>query len=270
VIGRDPFGLDGKVAVVTGGGDRGGPIGNGAAAAVLLARAGCTVAVLDIDEAHAERTCEMIAEEGGSAFAMMCDVAVEADCERAVEYVSSRAGPPQVLVNNVGVAGPPGSAVDVDLKRWEDGMRVNVQSMVMMSRFVLPGMVAEGEGSIVHISSVGGLRGGHPALLYATSKGAVVQLTRAMAAQHGREGVRVNCVAPGLAYTGMVDSRGLGEEMRRARREASLLGTEGGGWDIGGAVLFLAGALARWITGVVLPVDGGYDAYAPLPTPPRR
>jgi NAD(P)-dependent dehydrogenase (short-subunit alcohol dehydrogenase family) len=269
VIGGDPFGLDGKVAVVTGGGAREGPIGNGAAAAVLLARAGATVAVLDLDERHAERTYELIDGEGGSAFTLNCDVADEDECEKAVEYVTSRAGPPDVLVNNVGLAGPPGTAVDVDLRRWEEGMRLNLQSMVMMSRFAIPGMVGAGGGSIVNVSSVGGLRGGHPALLYATSKGAIIPLTQAMAAQHGPEGVRVNCVAPGLAYTGMVESRGLAGEMREARRAASPLGTEGTGWDVGAAVLFLAGAMAGWITGVVLPVDGGYSAFQTLPTPPR-
>jgi NAD(P)-dependent dehydrogenase (short-subunit alcohol dehydrogenase family) len=269
VIGSDPFGLDGAVAVVTGGGAREGPIGNGAAAAVLLARAGATVAVIDLDEEHARRTCDLIAREGGSGLTVVCDVAEESDCERAIEYVTARAGAPRVLVNNVGLAGPPGTAVDVDLGRWEEGMRLNVQSMVMMSRFSIPGMAAGGGGSIVNISSIGGLRGGHPALLYATSKGAIIPLTQAMAAQHGAEGVRVNCVAPGLAYTGMVDSRGLSAEMREARRAASPLGTEGTGWDVGGAVLFLASQMARWITGVVLPVDGGYSAWQPLPTPPR-
>lgn len=263
------FGLDGKVAVVSGGGARPGPIGNGAAAAVLLARAGCAVAVLDVTAEHAERTCAMIGEEGGSAFPITCDVGVEEECRRAVEYVTAEAGSPSVLVNNVGIAGPPGSAVDVDLGRWEAGMRVNVQSMVMMSRFVIPGMVEGGVGSIVNVASVAGLLGGHPALLYATAKGAVVQLTKAMAAQHGASGIRVNCIAPGLVHTAMVDSRGLSEEMREARRQASPLKTEGTGWDVGSAILFLAGSLARWITGVVLPVDGGYSAAVPLPTPPR-
>ena len=264
------FGLRDTVAIVTGGGARGGPIGNGAAAAILLARAGAVVAVLDLDQEHAERTCGLIDEEGGSAFPLLGDVADEGDCERAVEYVTDRAGPPQVLVNNVGVAGPPGTAVDVDLRRWEEGMRINLESMVLMSRFAIPKMVAAGGGSIVNVSSVGGLRGGHPALLYATSKGAIVPLTKAMAAQHGADGIRVNCVAPGLAYTGMVESRGLSAEMREARRTASPLGTEGTGWDVGNAVLFLAGATARWITGAVLPVDGGYSAVQALPTPPRR
>lgn len=266
----DLIGLDGKVAVISGGGTRPGPIGNGAAAAVLLARAGCAVAVLDVTAENAERTSAMIAEEGGSAFPLTCDVGVEEECRRAIEYVTTEVGPPSVLVNNVGIAGPPGSAIDVDLSRWEEGMRVNVQSMVMMSRFAIPGMVDQGGGSIVNVSSVAGLAGGHPALLYATAKGAVVQLTKAMAAQHGASGVRVNCIAPGLVHTAMVDARGLSEEMREARRQANLLGTEGTAWDVASAILFLAGSLARWVTGVVLPVDGGYSAAVPLPTPPRH
>jgi NAD(P)-dependent dehydrogenase (short-subunit alcohol dehydrogenase family) len=266
----DPFGLEGAVAIVTGGGARPGPIGNGAAAAMMLARAGCTVAVLDLEEAHASRTCEWISEEGGSAFPFACDVSSEEECEQATEYVTARAGPPTVLVNNVGIAGPPGTAVDVDLNRWVDGMRVNVQSMVMMSRFAIPAMVTAGGGSIINVGSVAGLAGGHPALLYATSKGAVVQLTKTMAAQHGAAAIRVNCVVPGLVRTAMVEARGLSAEMREARLDAGLLPREGTGWDVAAAVLFLASELGRWVTGVVLPVDGGYSASIPLPTPPRR
>jgi len=173
-----------------------------------------------------------------------------------------------VLVNNVGVTGPAGTAVEVDFEAWDAGMAVNVRSMMLMSKFAIPEMIKAGSGAIINMASVAGLRGGHPSLLYPTSKGAVVSLTRAMAAHHGREGIRVNCVAPGTVYTPMVASRGMSEEMRKARMEVTLLGTEGTGWDIGHAVLFLASDEARWITGVVLPVDGGAmagTARSPVP-----
>lgn len=125
-----------------------------------------------------------------------------------------------------------------------------------------------GRVAIVNIASVAGLVGGHPSLLYPTSKGAVVNMTRAMAAQHGAEGIRVNCIAPGMVYTPMVYSRGMTPEMRETRRMRSLLQTEGSGWDVGNAVLYLVGDESRWVTGVILPVDAGATAGAGrLPIP---
>src|SRR3546814_8157473 len=124
-------------------------------------------------------------------------------------------------------------------------------------------------GSIVNIASVAGLQGGHPSLLYPTSKGAVVNLTRAMAAHHGRDGIRVNCIAPGSVYTPMVATRGMTDEMRAARVDQTLLGVEGTGWDIAHGCLFLGSDESRWITGVILPIDGGRTAGRPKgATPP--
>jgi NAD(P)-dependent dehydrogenase (short-subunit alcohol dehydrogenase family) len=139
-------------------------------------------------------------------------------------------------------------------------MAVNVSSMVLMSRACLPGMIAAGRGSIVNIASVAGILGGHPKLLYPTSKGAVVQMTRAMATHHGRDGVRVNCICPGMVHTPMVYARGMDDTLRTSRRNRSLLQVEGEGWDVGNAVAFLASDAARWITGVILPVDAGATA----------
>jgi len=174
-----------------------------------------------------------------------------------------------VLVNNVGLAGPPGTVVDVDLERFDETMRLNLGSMVLMAQFAIPHMVEAGGGSVVNVSSTAGMAGGHPAVAYGTSKGAVTQMTRMMAAHHGLEGVRVNSVAPGLVYSPMVRHRGVTDEMRELRRTASLLQTEGTPWDVAGAVLFLASDLARWVTGVALPVDAGYLAGRAMPTPPR-
>lgn len=264
-----PLGLAGKVAIVTGGGSQGEGVGNGAAAAAMLARAGARVALFDVEPEHAAAAHEVIEGEGGEAAVYECDVADDGSCCRAVAAVREELGPPTVLVNNVGVAGPSDTALDVDLERWDSGMAVNVRSMVQMSRHVLPDMADAGDGSIVNISSAAGLLAGHPALLYATSKGAIAHMTKVMAAHHGEEGVRVNCVASGMVYTPMVAARGMTEEMREARRRFSLLKTEGSGWDVGAAVLFLSSALARWVTGVVLPVDAGYSVGMSLPTPPR-
>jgi NAD(P)-dependent dehydrogenase (short-subunit alcohol dehydrogenase family) len=264
------FGLDGETAIVTGGGSRTDDIGTGRGAAIMLARAGMNVALVDRDEAAAERTREMIADEGGVAEVYVGDVGNEADCRQIVGAVVERFGSLRVLVNNVGVAGPPGTAVDVDVEAWDAGMRVNLTSMVLMSRYAIPAMIARGGGSIVHMTSAAGILGGHPALLYATSKGAIINLTRAMAAQHGPDGIRVNCVAPGMVYTSFVIARGMSDEMRANRREQSLLKTEGTGWDIGNGVLYLASDLARWVTGITLSIDAGITAATNLPTPPRE
>jgi NAD(P)-dependent dehydrogenase (short-subunit alcohol dehydrogenase family) len=135
--------------------------------------------------------------------------------------------------------------------------------MVLMAKYAIPAMTKTAGGSIINISSVAGLLGGHPGLLYPASKGAVVSLTRAMAAHHGRDGIRVNCIAPGTVYTPMVASRGMSAELRASRKNATLLGTEGTGWDIGYGALFLASNESRWITGQVLPIDGGRTAGSP-------
>ena len=254
------FSVAGKVAVVTGAGSRDDGIGNGRAAAILLARHGAKVALIDTNEAWVEATGAMIAEEGGEARVYLCDITDEAACQATVAQITADLGVPDILVNNVGIGGPDGTALDVDMAEWDAAMAVNVSSMVLMARACLPGMIEKGAGSIVNISSVAGLIGGHPKLLYPTSKGAVVQMTRAMATHHGRDGVRVNCICPGMVYTPMVYTRGMSDELRESRKNRSLLQVEGTGWDVGNAVAFLASDAARWITGAVLPVDAGATA----------
>ena len=261
--------LDGKVAIVTGAGSRADGIGNGRAASILMARAGARVLLLDAMPDWAEATAKTIREEGGTCLVAKADVTVAAEARAAVKMATDAWGRLDILVNNVGVGGPVGNAVDVDLEAFDHAMRINVTSMVTMAKFAIPEMRKAGGGSIVNIASVAGLRGGHPSLLYPTSKGAVVQLTRAMAAHHGREGIRVNCIAPGMVYTPMVYSRGMTPAQREARRKRSLLEVEGSGWDVGNGVLYLAGDAARWVTGVILPIDAGATAgssESPSPT----
>jgi NAD(P)-dependent dehydrogenase (short-subunit alcohol dehydrogenase family) len=261
--------MDGKVAVVTGAGSRADGIGNGRAAAILMARAGAKVLLIDTMADWAETTAKMIGGEGGTCQVHKADVTDAAQCQAAVKAAVDSWGRLDALVNNVGVGGPTGNAVDIDLAAFDHAMRINVTSMVAMAKFAIPEMRKLGAGAIVNIASVAGLRGGHPSLLYPTSKGAVVQLTRAMAAHHGREGIRVNCVAPGMVYTPMVYSRGMTPEQRELRRKRSLLQVEGSGWDVGHAVLYLCSDAARWVTGVILPVDAGAtagSAESPSPT----
>jgi NAD(P)-dependent dehydrogenase (short-subunit alcohol dehydrogenase family) len=244
---------------VTGAGSRSSDIGNGRAAAILLARRGASILLIDASLSAAQETAQMITEEGGNSLAVKFDVARPEDCRASVQAAVAAWGRVDILVNNVGIGGPAGTAVEVDIEEWEDAMGVNVTSMMLMAKYTIPEMRKAGSGAIVNIASVAGLVGGTASLLYPTSKGAVVNMTRAMASHHGSEGIRVNCVAPGMVYTPMVADR-MTPEMREVRRKRSLLQTEGSGWDVGYAIAFLASDEARWITGVVLPVDAGASA----------
>lgn len=260
--------LAGRVAIVTGAGSRTSDIGNGRAASILLARHGAKVLLIDAVAEAAEQTRSMIAAEGGTSIALQADITQPDACANAVKAAVTAWGRLDILVNNVGIGGPPGTAVDVDLAAWEQALRVNVTTMMLMAKYAIPEMRKLGSGSIVNIASVAGLLGGHPSLLYPTSKGAVINMTRAMAAHHGTEGIRVNCIAPGMVYTPMVSSRGMSRELREARRKRSLLQIEGSAWDVGNAVIYLVSDEARWVTGVILPVDAGAtagSARSPIP-----
>ena len=258
----DDAGLAGKAAIVTGGGAAGDGIGNGRAAAVLLARAGVRILVVDLQRDLAQRTVEMIEAEGGGAVAHAADVTDEAQCREMVAEALEQFGRLDFLDNNVGVSGR-GSVVDADPESWHHIIQVNVDSMFLAARHVIPAMIeTAGGGAIVNIASISALRP-RGLTAYSTSKGAVIALTRAMAVDHGKEGIRVNCVAPGPVYTPMVYGSGMSEEARERRRGASVLGIEGSGWDVGHAVRFLLSDHARYITGQTLVVDGGVTLLAP-------
>ncbi len=253
--------LESKVAIVTGAGSQAAGIGNGRAAAILFAREGAKVLVMDNSRAAAEGTLATIQGEGGEAEVFLGDVSRAADCRTMVERAVSRWGRLDILQNNVGIEGP-GSVVAVTEEDWDRVMTVNVKSMMLTGKFAVPAMIAGGGGAIINISSISALRprGLTP---YSASKGAVIALTRAMAIDHAKDGIRVNCIAPGPMYTPMAYHGGMSEETRELRRRASPLGIEGTGWDVGYAALFLASDEARYITGVVLPVDGGVTIASP-------
>ena len=259
---EEDSGLTDKVALISGGGAADDGIGNGRAAALLLARAGTKVLVADRDLKSAERTVEMIAAEGGAAAAYAGDVTNEGDCKALVDAAVDRWGRLDFLDNNVGI-GSHGSVVDEETEQYRRVMQVNVESMFLLSKFAIPAMIKTAEGgAIVNISSISALR---PRGLtsYATSKAAVIGLTRAMAVDHGRDNIRVNCICPGPMYTPMVYARGMSETARARRIRASVLKQEGTGWDVGHAVKFLLSNYARYITGQVLVVDGGVTLQAP-------
>jgi NAD(P)-dependent dehydrogenase (short-subunit alcohol dehydrogenase family) len=252
--------LDGKVAIVTGAGSLASGIGNGRATAVLLAEAGARVLIVDSVPDNLIETRDLISERGGTCDSVQADVSVPDECAAIVEQATQKWGRLDVLVNNVGIPGPPGTVTDVDLAAWEHCLRVNVTSMVLMSRYSIPHLREANGGSIINMSSVAGLLGGHPGITYPTTKGAIISLTKAMAVHHGPDGIRVNAVAPGMVYTPIVYAQGMTEEARARRKALTLLGTEGTGWDVGEAVLFLASERSKWITGTVLTVDGGFTA----------
>ncbi|KAH6618263.1 hypothetical protein B0J18DRAFT_446269 [Chaetomium sp. MPI-SDFR-AT-0129] len=265
-------------------------LGNGSATALLLAESGAAVLCVDKYLELAKHTARFInssisatdspatsttnPSRSGQALAIEADVTSATDCRAIAAYALSAFGRLDILVNVVGIMGAKGTAVDVDPDEWTAGLDLNVTSMMLMAKYAIPAMLtgeyktggaSRGEGggirgSIVNVGSVAGLRGGTPHLMYPTSKGAVVNMTRAMAAQHGREGVRVNCVCPGMLYTPMMYRNGMSDEMRERRRNRSLLGMEGNVWDCAHAIRFLAGDEARWITGTVLTVDAGATA----------
>lgn len=259
--------LVGKVAIISGAGSRASGIGNGRAAAVLLAEAGMKVALVDAVAENLPETQELVQKAGADCLTLTADVSDPGAVEHVVATVVDTWGGVDVLFNNVGIVGPSGSVVDVDLEAWDRCFDINVTSMLLMSRFSIPHMRKRGGGSIINTSSIAGVLGAHPSIIYSATKGAVTNLTRAMAAMHGPEGIRVNALVPGFLHTPMVYSQGLSEEDRVRRRNVAPLGAggiEGSGWDVGEAVRFLASDKARFITGANIPVDGGLTAVIPM------
>lgn len=252
-------GLEGRTAIVTGAGAQHSGIGNGRAAAVLLARAGARVVLVDEFADRLEETIDLIAQVGGECIPIAADVTDATACRGIVEASMERFGSVDVLVNNVGVGGPIEDVVDLDVDAFKRLFDINVTSMVLMAKYSIPHMRAARRGSIVNVSSIGGAIS-HPRPGYAVTKGASLPLTRSMAVTHGPEGIRVNAVVPGIIHTPMVTAMGLSDEGRRQRIDMSPLRIEGTGWDVAEAVLFLAGERSRFISGISLTVDGGFSA----------
>ena len=252
--------LQGKVAIVTGAGARGDVMGNGKAVSILFAREGAKVLLVDNVEERAAKTLAAIQQEGGQASVFVADVTSEEECRAMVQAALDRYDGLHVLHNNVGINGP-GRVTEVSQGEWDRIMSVNLTSMILASKYAIPAMIAAGGGAIVNVSSISAIRprGMTP---YTVSKGAVVPLTQAMAIDHAPDGIRVNCILPGPAYTSMV-AGGMSAEMRDIRRQASPLKVEGTSWDIAYAALYLASDEARWVTGVALPVDGGVTIDSP-------
>lgn len=245
--------LAGKVAIVAGAGSRGPGLGNGKAAAILFAREGASVLCVDAQIARAEETVALISGEGGRASAFAADVTRGADCRAMVAAARERYGGLHVLHNNVGIESRK-DVLETTEEDWDRVMTVDLKSMLLATQAAIPAMAEGTGGSIICVSSVAAMRG-HGRTAYAAAKAGVIGFMRSVAAQVGRQGIRVNAIAPGMVWTPMVEN--LGPEARERRRRASPLGTEGTGWDVGWAAVFLASDESRWITGQTLVVDGG-------------
>ncbi len=262
--------LAGKCALVAGAGQTSGEtIGNGRATALLFAREGARVMVLDRDRAAAEETAEAIAAEGAAAEVFEADVSREADCAAAVAACVERLGGLDVVHHNVGIGSGDGWAETIDPAAWETIMRVNAGGALLMAKAALPVMRERGGGAITFVSSVASVVAGaaplsNPPLGYKMSKAALDALTVSLAQAYAPDGIRVNAILPGLIDTPMgVDAvaRAIGIERERyaKRRDEAvpLRGGMGSAWDVANAALFLASDEARFVTGALLPVDGG-------------
>ena len=256
--------LAGRAAVVIGGGQQPGEtIGNGRATAILFAREGARVVVVDRDREAAADTVRAIEAEGGTASAFDADVTREDDCEAAIAACLDRHGQIDILHNNVGRSQGDREASALGADMWDELHELNVKSYFLCSKHAVAPMRARGSGCIINISSVASTIVS-PTVAYKTSKAAVNALTHQLALENAPHGIRVNAILPGLMDTPMAIERRAREwsmtrEEVRAGRDARVpLGRKmGTGWDVGHAAVFLASDEARFITGVLLPVDGG-------------
>jgi NAD(P)-dependent dehydrogenase (short-subunit alcohol dehydrogenase family) len=253
--------LAGKVAIVTGAGSVGEGFGTGKAIAVTLAREGARVVLVDMDQARVTKTLDIIASEGGEATSVVADLAEPSAWNEIVGRGVDQYGGVDVLVSNAALSDPAG-ILKTSLQSLQAAIGVNLVAPFMLSKAVIPVMIRQGGGSIVYISSVAALRGqgGRGRAAYAATKSAVHGLTVDLADAFGKDGIRVNTLVPGMITTPhrtkLLSEQGL-DEASFNLAEKTCLGIEGDSWDLARATLFLAGPDGRYITGTVIPVDGG-------------
>jgi NAD(P)-dependent dehydrogenase (short-subunit alcohol dehydrogenase family) len=247
--------LANKVALITGGAS-----GIGRATAILFAQEGAAVAIADINAMQGQSAADEIGSAGGKAIFIPCDITHAGDCRAAVERTIAAFGGLHILFNNAGIIRR-ADVTNTTEEEWDRVMAVNVKSIFLMSKFAIPYMEKAGGGSIVNTSSGWGLKGGGNAVSYCASKGAVTNMTRAMAIDHGKQNIRVNAICPGDTDTPMLrdEARQLGqpEESFMAEAASRPLGRYAQPIEIAQAVLYLASDAASYVTGAALVVDGG-------------
>ncbi len=256
--------LQDKVAIVVGAGQTPGEtIGNGRATALLYAREGARVLLVDRRLESAEETLAQITAEGGEAVALEADATSSADCQRIAETCVEKFGRIDVLQNNVGIGHGDASVMRIEETAWDHIFNVNLKTVFLACKHVLPKMRSQKSGAIVNISSVAAVAA-MPLAAYKTSKAAVNALTEQMAIANAKHGIRVNAIMPGLMNTPMAietisKAAGIPRDTLIERRDAQvpLRGKMGTAWDVANASLFLASDEAAFVTGAILPVDGG-------------
>jgi NAD(P)-dependent dehydrogenase (short-subunit alcohol dehydrogenase family) len=247
--------LEAKVALITG-----GTSGIGSATAALLAREGAAVVITGRNQERGDQVVQAIIEDGGEAMFINSDVCVAEQCRQAVEKTLERFGQIDILFNNAGVFHPK-TIPDCTEQEWDETIDSSLKGAFLMSKYTLPSMIERGSGSIIHTSSGWGLLGGDKAAAYCAAKGGLIVMAKAMAIDHGPDGIRVNCVCPGDVLTPMLpddaEKRGMPWEDYLEGASDRPLGRIGTAEEIARAVLFLASDDSSFITGDSLVVDGG-------------
>jgi NAD(P)-dependent dehydrogenase (short-subunit alcohol dehydrogenase family) len=258
--------LTGKVAIVTGAASQSEGVGNGAATAILFAREGAKVVLVNRRADSAQELAERIRSEGGEAAAFAADVTQPEAVEAMAEFAVTNFGRLDILQNNVGIGGRLSTPETIDLADWHLVFETNLTSALLCCRSCIPRMRAGGGGSIINVSSLAGVIGlsGSPgAVAYTTTKAGLQGFTLSVAADYAAENIRANCLLVGTVNTPMVSR--FGADALERRRKAVPLQTEGTGWDVANAAVYLASDEARWVTGVMLPIDGGFLAIRQWP-----
>jgi len=251
--------LQDKIVIVTGAASRSDGVGTGKAMALLAAREGAKLVLVNRSAERAELLSAEIEAAGGEAMIFACDVTKADDTNAMAAAAEKRFGRIDVLCNNVGGSqGTSGSVGELSEADWNATLALNLTSSMLCAKACIPAMQRVGGGSILNISSVVGVIGliSHTgSAAYAASKAGLHGLTLSLAADYARDGIRANCIIVGTVYTPMVE--GQGPEARERRKNMVPLRTEGLGWDIGHGMVYLASDEARWVTGLLLPIDGG-------------